>query len=290
MKENMIKNSINFNESSLQKERVSALVKLLLLLWLVCSVFLTSCEEEYIGQYPVDNIPPQKVSNPVVTNLKGGATIKYDLPGDKDLLYVKALYTLPNGEQKEKLASAFVNELTIKGFAKSAKTTVRLITIDRSQNESAPVEVEIEPLSSPIFDIYESLSVVAAFGGIKLTWDNPEKESVVIGILYKNEENSFVSIENFYTSVDKGIGAIRGLKSEETEFGIFIRDIYSNYTDTLYMTLTPWHESELDKKLWRGMTLCPSFTLSQWGGPITKLWDGQTIVDNTDHDGFRRQH
>ena len=61
MKENMIKNSINFNESSLQKERVSALVKLLLLLWLVCSVFLTSCEEEYIGQYPVDNIDRKSV-------------------------------------------------------------------------------------------------------------------------------------------------------------------------------------------------------------------------------------
>ncbi|MFA7493985.1 MAG: DUF5000 domain-containing lipoprotein, partial [Proteiniphilum sp.] len=92
----------------------------------------------------------------------------------------------------------------------------------------------------------------------------------------------FVSIENFYTSVDKGIGAIRGLESEETEFGIFIRDIYNNYTDTLVKTLIPWDESELDKKLWRGMPLCSSFTLSQWGGPITKLWDGQSIVDNTD--------
>ncbi|MEA4918221.1 MAG: DUF5000 domain-containing lipoprotein [Proteiniphilum sp.] len=282
MKENMIKNSIIFNVTSLQKERASVLGKLLLLSWLVCSVILTSCKEEYIGQYPIDGIPPQKVSNPVVTNLKGGATIKYDLPGDKDLLYVKAQYRLPNGEQKEKLASAFVNELTIKGFSKSAKTTVRLITIDRSQNESAPVEVEIEPLSSPIFDVYESLSVVAAFGGIKLTWDNPEKESIVVGILLKNEENSFTSIENFYTTVPKGVGAIRGLKSEETEFGIFIRDIYNNYTDTLFKMLTPWYESELDKKLWRGMTLCSSFTLSQWGGPITKLWDGQTIVDNTD--------
>lgn len=273
MKENMIKNSIYFNDSSLQ---------LLLLSWWVCLVFLSSCKEEYIGQYPVNNIPPQKVANPVVTNLKGGATIKYDLPDDKDLLYVKAQYTLPSGEQKEKLASAFVNEMTIKGFAKSAKTTVRLITIDRSQNESAPVEVEIEPLSSPIFDIYESLSIVAAFGGIKLTWDNPDKESIVVGILAKNEENSFISIENFYTTVHKGVGAIRGLESEETEFGIFIRDIYNNYTDTLFRTLTPWEESELDKKLWRGMTLCPSFTLSAWGGPITKLWDGQTIVDNTD--------
>lgn len=279
MKENMIKNSIIFNVISLQKERASVIGKLLLLSWGVCLVFLLSCKEEYIGQYPVDSIPPQKISNPVVTNLKGGAAIKYDLPEDKDLLYVKAQYTLPNGEQKEKLASAFVNEMTIKGFAKSAKTTVRLVTIDRSQNESAPVEVEIEPLSSPIFDIYESLSVIAAFGGIKLTWDNPDKESIVVGILAKNEENSFESIENFYTTVDKGVGAIRGLESEETKFGIFIRDIYNNYTDTLFKTLTPWEESELDKKLFRGMALCSSFTLSPWGSPITKLWDGQTITE-----------
>ncbi len=240
--------------------------------------FVYSCTEEPIGQYPVDDTSPQMISNPVVSNFKGGATIKYDLPGDKDLLCIKAVYTLPSGEKKEKLASAFINELTIEGFARATKTSVSLIAVDKSKNESVPVVVEIDPLDSPIFDIYHSISVIASFGGIKLTWENPERKDIVVGIVARDEENTFVSLENFYTSVGSGLGTVRGLEAEETEFGIFIRDIYNNYTDTLFSILTPWEESELDKNLWRAMTTCSAFTASQWGGAINVMWDGQTIA------------
>ncbi|MFV0591005.1 MAG: DUF5000 domain-containing lipoprotein [Draconibacterium sp.] len=241
--------------------------------------FAYSCSEEPIGQFPVDDVSPQMISNPVVSNFKGGATIKYDLPGDKDLLCIKAVYTLPNGEKKEKLASAFINELTIEGFAKASKTSVSLIAVDKSKNESDPVTVEIEPLDSPIFDIYSSLSVIATFGGLKLTWENPEKKDIVVGIIAKNEENVYVPLENFYTSVGEGSGSVRGLESKETEFGVFIRDIYNNYTDTLFSVLTPWEEIELDKGLWKGMPLCSSFTLSQYGGAVSVLWDGRTVAE-----------
>lgn len=265
--------------SSERKKQVLSFYMPILFLMLVCSILLTSCKEEVIGQYPVDSTPPQKIANPLVTNTKGGATIKYDLPQDKDLLYVKAIYKLPNGIQKETLASAFVNELTIRGFARSTKTNVQLVTVDRSQNESDPVTVEIEPFDSSIFDIYESLSVIASFGGIKLNWENTTNEEVMVGVLYKDEENSFVPLENFYTSVDLGDVAVRGMESEETEFGIYIRDIFNNYTDTLVLKLTPWEESELDKSLWRGMTLCPSFTVSQYGKAMPVLWNGVTVID-----------
>ena len=267
--------------SSERKKQVLSFYMPILFLMLVCSILLTSCKEEVIGQYPVDSTPPQKIANPLVTNIKGGATIKYDLPQDKDLLYVKAIYKLPNGEQKETLASAFVNELTIKGFARSTKTNVQLVTVDRSQNESDPVTVEIEPFDSSIFEIYESLSVIASFGGIKLKWDNTDNEEVMIGVLYKDEENSFVPLENFYSSVDLGDVAVRGMESEETEFGIYIRDIFNNYTDTLVLMLTPWEESELDKSLWRQMPLCSSFKISPWGASsMTVLWDGIYITES----------
>lgn len=250
-----------------------------LFFFLLCVVF-SSCKEEGIGQYPVDNIPPGKVSNPIVTNLKGRATINYDLPLDKDLLYVKAVYTLPNGQKKETLASAFVNELTIGGFAKSAKATVELIAVDRSQNESEPVSVEIEPLDSPIFDIQESLYVIASFGGIKLNWDNPDNEEVLVGVVSRNEEGSFMPVENFYSSVAKADVAVRGMESVETDFGIYVRDIYNNFTDTLYLTLTPWEESELEKDLWRAMPNCNSLVeVSSWGTlSMTVLWDNIFIT------------
>lgn len=245
-------------------------------------LLFTSCKEEPIGQYPIDSISPEKIANPVVTNVKGGAIIKYELPQDKDLLYVKAIYKLPSGIQKETLASAYVSEISIRGFSKSTKTKVQLVTVDRSQNESEPITVEIEPYESYIFDIYESVSAIATFGGIKLNWINTDKEEIMIGVIYKNtDDDIFLPLDNFYTSVNMGEVSVRGLESEEMEFGIFVRDIYNNFTDTLFVTLLPWKETELDKKLWRGMTLCTDFTVSQYSGPVTKLWDGITIADNT---------
>ena len=244
----------------------------------VLLIFIGACKEEPIGQYPVDKVAPQKVANPVVENFKGGASITYDLPEEDDLLYVKAVYTLPTGKKKEEKASIFVNKITINGFAKSAKTEIRLISVDRSQNESDAVLVEIEPQDSPIFDVYESLNVSAGFGGIKLFWQNPEEIDIVLGIVYKNEENELMAIDNFYTSAASGSGAVRGLEPVETQFGVFIRDIYDNYTDTIFTTLTPWEETPLLKELWKEMPLCPSFERSPYGNTSMRvMWDGINV-------------
>jgi hypothetical protein len=259
------------------KKNKTTMKKLNIIWTIILIVFMISCEEEQVGQYPIDKIAPQKVSNPVVENFKGGATITYDLPEEKDLLYIKAVFTLPSGKEKEGKASAFANSITINGFSKSAKAQVQLISVDKSRNESDPVIVEVEPLDSPIFDVYANLNVIASFGGLKLTWENPDKEDIVIGVLNKNEENGYEQVETIYTSVASGNGSVRGLEARETEFGIYVRDIYDNYTDTLFLTLTPWEETMLDKSLWRAMTLCSTFTLSQYGSTnMAVLWDGVT--------------
>ncbi len=251
-------------------------MKTILIILFIIPFFLNSCQEEPIGQYPVDDIAPRPITDAKVQNTKGGAIISYTLPDDKDLLYVKAVYSLPNGETKVNKTSIFNNSIVIRGFAKSSRTTVQLISVDRSQNESTPIIVEIEPEDSPIFDVFASMNVVASFGGIKITWANEEKEDIVIGILHKNEENNFVPLDNFYTSIENGVGSVRGLDDTMYEFGIFVRDTYSNHTDTLIKRLTPWREYELNKELWREMPLCSSFSLYSANGTMSRLWDGVT--------------
>ena len=245
-------------------------------------VLVFSCKEQPIGQYPIDKVPPQSIANPVVQNIKGGATITYDLPKEADLLLIKAVFTHPDGNKKVVETSAFANSIAINGFAKSAKATVQLISVDKSRNESQPVDVQIEPLDSPIFDIFANLKVISSFGGIKLTWTNADKKEVVVGVLSKNADGKYASLENFYTSVASGLGVVRGLNPTPTEFAIFIRDIYDNYTDTLFTTLTPWDEQKLDKKLFKGMTLASFFTLSSYGSSnMGVLWDDVSTNINT---------
>jgi hypothetical protein len=243
---------------------------------------LFSCSEQPIGQYPVDNTAPQSIANPAVQNTKGGAIITYTLPSEADLMFVKAVFTLPNGKQKIVETSAFTNSLIINGFAKSAKATVQLISVDKSKNESKPVSVIIEPLDSPIFDVFASLKVIAGFGGVKLSWSNPDKKDMVIGALSKNAEGKFVSLDNFYTTAANGLGVVRGLSPVPTAFAFFVRDIYDNCSDTLFTTMTPWEEQKLDKKLFKAMPLASFFTLSTYGSTnMAVLWDDVSTNINT---------
>ena len=66
-----------------------------------------ACNEEPIGQQPIDNVPPGPISNVKVENTPGGAILTYSLPQDEDLLYVKAVYSLKDGVMSEARSSLY---------------------------------------------------------------------------------------------------------------------------------------------------------------------------------------
>ena len=45
-----------------------------------------------------DGNKPSKVENIIITPIPGGFDITYDVPNNNDLLYVKAVYKLTNGD------------------------------------------------------------------------------------------------------------------------------------------------------------------------------------------------
>lgn len=250
---------------------------------LILSVILIicySCKEEYIGQYPIDSTPPASVTNVKVENLQGKAVITYTLPQEDDLLFIKAVYISPEGKKKEMSSSAYSNSIELKGFGKSSKTKIELISVDKSYNESKPVNVEIEPLDSPIYDVIKTFKLYEAFGGLKLYWENPIGEDIVLGALAKDNEG-YKHIETIYSSEKTANKAIRGLESKLTEFAFYFRDMYNNYTDTLYISMTPMFEEELDKKKFVSQKLSSKFALHSYGGgKMEAMWDNIYNVDN----------
>lgn len=96
---------------------------------------MNSCEKDAVGQTPTDNIAPGKVTNVQIQSIPGGARITYDLPTDPDLLYVKAIWIV-NGVEKNNTASLNSRTLDVKGFGSTDPQTVRLYSVDRSQNLS----------------------------------------------------------------------------------------------------------------------------------------------------------
>lgn len=234
-----------------------------------------ACKEEQIGQYPVDSIPPKPISNPEVENFSGGARVTYQLPDETDLLYVKTTYTLPNGDLQEMKASVFTNSLVLKGFARSQKITLQLIAVDRSQNESQPIAVEIEPEDAAIYDIIENISLITAFGGFKMMWNNPLQEDVTVTVLKKNSTNTFELVDALYSSEKEADRAIRGQDSTMTTFGIFIKDLYNNMTDTLFFDIKPLFEVQIDNKNFMEMPKSTKFAFQSSNHPsnLSALWD-----------------
>ena len=231
------------------------------------------CNEEPIGQYAVDGVAPGFVTNTSVENFKGYSEITYTIPSDKDLSYVAAFYTDSKGENRETRASAFSNKLIVNGFAKSEEIEVKLVAVDKSDNFSSGVPVKIKPFDSPIFDVYNTLNIEEAFGGIKLSWDNPDKFGIVVEVNGEDSTGVMVPLENFYSSAENGSGAVRGLNSEARNFGVVIRDQYYNTTDTLKKELIPLFEELLNKDLCQEMPFSKKFTQSPWGGLMTCVWD-----------------
>jgi hypothetical protein len=252
-------------------------VRILVLTMII--MVLYSCKEDVVGQYSVDSTPPQPISNPQVKNFPGGATITYTLPDETDLLYVNAKYTLPNGENQDIKASVYTNSLTVKGFARSQEVKLQLVVVDRSQNESTPMEVTIHPEDAVIYTILENMHWEEFFGGFTVEWENPIGEDVAVTFMKKDGTGQYTVIDVIYSSEKEAHRAIDDQDAEPTVFAVSVRDFYNNLTDTVEFELTPWLEVKLDPLKFVAMPKLPALVLHQ-GWPsqefIKRLWDGVT--------------
>ncbi|WP_423126855.1 DUF4959 domain-containing protein [Gaoshiqia sp. Z1-71] len=240
------------------------------------AVFLANCEDEIRNvQYPIDNIPPKKVENVVVENLPGSVKLTYELPDEQDLLYIKALYPLSTGETGEIKTSVFSNKMHIKGFGKSKKHTIQLVSVDKSQNESEPVSVEIEPFDSPIYEIFNSLKVLTAFGGFTAKWENPLNENISLEISEIDTINQFHNfLDIIHSSQADASYSVRGMDTTYRKFSFFIKDLYENFTDTLEVGLKPYFEQQIPLSGIKALPIPPYFQLFGAGRDASLMFDG----------------
>jgi len=258
----------------------------LLTVLLSCSLTVfNSCTEEPVGQTPTDSTPPGKIINPTVENLPGGAKISYTLPNDKDMLYVKAVYTV-NGIERTDAASLYANSVQVMGFGTTDEQTVLLYCSDRSGNQSEPVEVKIHPTTPPVQLIRESLQMADDWGGIKVEWENKYNAPVAIYILATDSVGDLYTADVAYSSLTAGKYSVRGFDSIPQRFGVFVRDRYDNYSDTLFGIQKPFFEQLLDKKLFKQFELLgDNMTYLGNDYTIVKFWDDNYAADNFYHQG-----
>ena len=252
------------------------------LLYILSVLLLIACSEEERTFVKTDSVAPQPVSNVEVTNIPGGAILKYTLPDDEDLLCVKANYELKSGVSSEVKASLFVDTLKIEGFGTEDERIVELVAIDRSLNESSPVKVTVKPLEAPVVTIGRTLKLIADFGGVHAYWDNPGRSEISVILEQKDNNNEFNRIDAYYSTVVEGSAATRGMDTDPKDFKIYIQDRWGNVSEALETTISPLFEEQFDRTKITGMSI-EGDTPSAWGWVLANLFDGTKSDGNGFH-------
>lgn len=285
-------------------------IKNILLYLLLITATLQACKEDKMEVLYEDTTAPGPVKNPTAESIPGGAIISYSLPGNDNLLYVKAEYER-NGKMVVSKSSLYKNTVLVEGLGDMRTREVKLYAVSRSEVASTPVSIQITPLTPPVIDVLNSLVIKESFGGMHVDFLNsastPETPSnIVIGVLRWNESiKQWEDVDAYYTGLAAGGFSVRGLPAEKRKFGFFVKDVWQNKSDTTELELTPVYEEELIGKTFRDMRSgSPIYPIPQIaplpasGQPIrhptnlsswafTALWDG-IIGNNGFHTDERR--
>ena len=237
-----------------------------------------NCTEVKEWSDPTDVVPPGKISQPEYQSLPGGVMITYNLPDDKDILGVKAIYSLKEGGEVNKaFSSAFRDTITIEGFHDTLERTVSLICIDKSRNESEPVTLSIKPSTPPVHLIRETFKVIPTFGGVYATWDNEYNADIAITFYAADSTGDLVLYDTHYSRLSDGEFSLRGFDDSERKFHVEIRDKWQNYAAPFDVTLKPLFEEEISPRNDAGELL---WSLYGWNDG-SAVWRGDVHTNTT---------
>lgn len=245
----------------------------------------SDCIKSTVEPIENDGSAPGPLTDVTWKAIPGGAEISYELPKDNDLLYARASFTTKSGIRREFKASIYTNTLRIEGIGDTDTYNVLLEAVDRSENHSAPVYIDITPDTPPVVQAFESLDVTEDFGGITVSFTNETKADLVLEVLTANEENVMTVVETFYTALPAATFSVRGYEDVPREFRIRVRDKYDNYSETFVGTYTPVYEKLLDKSLFRELILPGDADCNAWSCKMEYIWDGRIVADSDGRTG-----
>lgn len=250
------------------------------LLLIIIPVCIYGCKEEGRIDHIDDSAPaPAPVTIVGVTSKPGGATIKYKIPNDDNLLGVKVVYTR-NNEICESKASRYVDTLVVEGFGNTDPQEVKLYSVGVNEKLSEPVSTTINPLDPPVQTV--KFDIDASFGGVIVSLqENYSNADLAIVLMADTVENSsrtqWIDLQTFHTKSVAMKFARRGLNPKPAYFGAYLRDRWNNVSDTIFKTLTPIEEIKLPKDRFRNAALPTDYFTpaeNHSGYRLEMLWTG----------------
>jgi hypothetical protein len=254
---------------------------------LFVGLFAASCAEDPFGQTPSDSVPPPPLDkeNVRVEKYPGGGKIFYALPKEKDISYVKGEY-FSNGETHVLRSSVYKNYMLVEGLGSTDPITITLSVVDHSENVSAPITTEFTPDTPPLETVFESLEITPDFGGINVAWYNELGIEVGITVLVADSLGVYYERRTTFSSLKKGNYTFKGFDTISQKFAIRLFDQWNNVSGLKEVELIPLFETQLDRRLHKGLILPLDNTtrFDEGATNVDKMFDGvKTTYNNFLH-------
>jgi len=266
--------SINYKEINMK------VIKYLLPLLALTSL-LFSCSTEHQLDHIDPNAPaPAQIKNVRVEETPGGALLKYTLPDDPNIAYVKAVYEIQPGVFREGKSSFYVDTLSLVGFGDTLSHEVRLYSVGKNEKASNPLIIKVTPKQPPVKSVFSTVDLNAAFGGLRVSFKNTTQAKLALVVMVDSLNNNIWSpVTTFYTEAPQGNFYARGFNPTEKKFAVFVRDRWNNKSDTLQKSLTPMLEQLIVKPFANVALPTDTYDYVEVFS-LDKLWDN-SLAPNT---------
>lgn len=249
------------------------------MLGLLLAILFIGCDEEHPGPIGSDGNAPGQISDIKVIPTPGGADLVYKLPDNDNLSYVEAVVNTPEGKVYKFNASSHRDTISVIGLATTDPQEVLLYSVNRSDVRSEPVSVTIDPLLPPYMAVFKTLAMGKGLGGVDITYLNDTRADLAF-FIGRMIDGEFVEEDSYYSDKEDGRYLFWGYKPEKQKFGVFIRDRWDHYSDTLYAEITPLLEVLLEKNKFKAVKLLnDSEYFTTWNQKPENLWDGKWSQD-----------
>ena len=252
-------------------------------LFYILSIFIAStifsCEEEQHSPINKGGDLPEQVTNVKVISTPGGADLVYTLPNSKDLSYIEAIVNTPEGNTLNFKSSTYRDTISITGLATENVQEVLLYSVSKSGLKSQPLLVDINPLTPPYMKVFQTLTLENGLGGVDVKYKNETGDILAVSI-GRIIDGEFIEDDTYYSNKKDGRYLFWGYEPIPQQFGVYIRDRWDHYSDTLYANITPTLEIMFDKSNFKAIRLenDSKFLTGKYELP-QNMWDGRWSED-----------
>jgi len=229
-------------------------IKIFRIVFYIVLLSFASCKEDVGTTEPLssDGQGPGNVTDIRVENGPGRAVLRYKIPGDVDLAYVKARYEIRPGVYRETKSSKSNDSLVVEGFAESKDFKVELTAFDKGENASPVTNISVHPTTPPIVALAQTIGLIDDFGGMGILVSNPSESDFSIMISERPPSaTTDLPVQTFYTKAKDMAFNVRGYDPKPVKFVIVIRDKFGNTSAPIVKDITPLEEVRIDPNFFR---------------------------------------